>query len=44
MAQEAGAASGFPGAQMLETIFAKKYGPESSAPGETVRSAGRRLR
>jgi alpha-glucoside transport system substrate-binding protein len=28
MAQEAGAASGFPGAQMLETIFAKKYGPE----------------
>jgi len=28
MAQEAGAASGFPGAQMLETIFAKKYGPD----------------
>lgn len=28
MAQEAGAASGFPGAQMLETIFAKTYGPE----------------
>ncbi len=28
LAQEAGAASGFPGAQMIETIFAKKYGPE----------------
>ncbi len=27
-AQEAGGGSGFPGAQMLETIFAKKYGPE----------------
>lgn len=27
-AQEAGGGSGFPGAQMLEVIFAKKYGPE----------------
>lgn len=28
LAQEAGAGSGFPGAQMLETLFAKKYGPD----------------
>lgn len=28
MAQEAGAGSGFPGSQMLETMFAKKYGPK----------------
>lgn len=28
LAQEAGAGSGFPGAQVLETIFAKKYGPK----------------
>lgn len=27
-AQEAGGGSGFPGAQMLEVLFAKKYGPE----------------
>lgn len=26
--QEAGGSSGFPGAQMIETLFAKKYGPE----------------
>lgn len=28
MAQEAGGGSGFPGAQFIENIFAKKYGPE----------------
>lgn len=28
LAQQAGAASGFPGAQALETLFAKKYGPK----------------
>jgi alpha-glucoside transport system substrate-binding protein len=27
-AQEAGGGSGFPGAQMLEVLFAKKYGPD----------------
>ncbi|WP_364403035.1 ABC transporter substrate-binding protein [Pseudarthrobacter sp. LMD1-1-1.1] len=28
IAEEAGGASGFPGAQFIENIFAKKYGPE----------------
>ena len=28
LAQEAGAGSGFPGAQFLEVLFAKKYGPD----------------
>lgn len=28
LAQEAGAGSGFPGAQFLEILFAKKYGPD----------------
>jgi alpha-glucoside transport system substrate-binding protein len=28
MAQNAGAGSGFPGQQMIETLFAKKYGPK----------------
>jgi alpha-glucoside transport system substrate-binding protein len=27
-AQESGASSGFPGAQFIETLFAKKYGPD----------------
>jgi len=30
-AQESGASSGFPGAQFIETLFAKKYGPEKLA-------------
>lgn len=28
IAEESGAGSGFPGAQMIEALFAKKYGPE----------------
>ncbi|MCJ1675513.1 ABC transporter substrate-binding protein [Rathayibacter sp. VKM Ac-2929] len=30
-AQESGASSGFPGAQFIETLFAKKYGPDKLA-------------